>query len=98
MLMAELETYDELAVPSGAEVLGVFVNGVPLVAGQDYEVLMDRIHLAKPVGRRTSVSAVGKVLLSLGVGVYNKGDVVDVQVRRGGQTQVIRGRRFGEHG
>ena len=29
--MAELETYDELAVPRGAEVLGVFVNGVPLV-------------------------------------------------------------------
>ncbi len=98
MRMAELETYDELAVPAGAEVLGVFVNGVPLVAGQDYEVLMDRIQLAKPVGRRTSVSTVGKVLLSLGVGVYNKGDVVDVQVRRGGQTQVIRGRRFGEHG
>ena len=36
-------------------------------------------------------------MLSLGVGVYNKGDVVDLQVRRGGQTQVIRGRRFGEH-
>jgi hypothetical protein len=94
--MTEMDTYDELAVPEGAEVLGVFVNGVPLVAGQDYEALGDRIHLARPVQRRTSVSALGKVLLSLGVGVYNKGDVVDVQVRRGGQTQVIRGRRFGE--
>jgi hypothetical protein len=94
--MTELDSYDELAVPEGAEVLGVFVNGVPLVAGQDYEVLPDRIHLTQPVRRRTSVSAVGKVLLSLGVGVYNKGDVVDLQVRRGGQTQVIRGRRFGE--
>jgi len=94
--MAELETYDELARPPGAEVLGVFVNGVPLVEGQDYEVLTDRIHLASPVRKRTSVSLVGKVLLSLGVGVYNKGDVVDLQMRRGGQTQVIRGRRFGE--
>ena len=94
--MADLDTYDELAVPPGAEVLGVFVNGVPLVEGQDYEVLTDHIHLAKPVRRRTSVSLVGKVLLSLGVGVYNKGDVVDLQVRRGGQTQVMRGRRFGE--
>jgi hypothetical protein len=94
--MADADSYDELAVPAGAEVLGVFVNGVPLVAGQDYEVLADRIHLASPVRRRTSVSAIGKVLLSLGVGVYNKGDVVDVQVRRGGQTQVIRGRWFGE--
>jgi hypothetical protein len=94
--MADLETYDELAVPPGAEVLGVFVNGVPLVAGQDYEVLSDRIHLTQPVHRRTSVSALGKVMLSLGVGVYNKGDVVDLQLRRGDQTQVVRGRHFGE--
>ncbi len=94
--MAELETYDELALPEGAEVLGLFVNGVPLSAGQDYEVLTDRIHLTQPVSRRTSVNALGKVLLSLGIGVYNKGDVVDVQLRSGGHTQVVRGRRFGE--
>jgi hypothetical protein len=94
--MAEHETYDELAVPNGAEVLGVFINGVPLLAGQDYEVLTDRIHLAKPVRRRTSVSAIGKLLLSVGIGVYNKGDVVDIQLRGGGQTQVVRGRQFGE--
>ena len=93
--MAELETYDELAIPQGAEVLGVFVNGVPLTAGHDYDVLTDRIHLAKPVRHRTSVNGLGKVLLSLGIGVYNKGDVVDVQVRSGGQTHVVRGRRFG---
>jgi hypothetical protein len=94
--MADLDSYDELSLPPGAEVVGVFVNGVPLQEGQDYEVLTDRIHLTTPVRRRTSVSLVGKVLLSLGVGVYNKGDVVDVQVRRGAQTQVIRGRQFGE--
>ena len=35
-------------------------------------------------------------MLSLGIGVYNKGDVVDVQLRSGEQTQVVRGRRFGE--
>ena len=94
--MAEHETYDELARPAGAEVVGVFINGVPLVAEQDYEVLPDRIHLKQPVKRRTSVSAVGKVMLSIGIGVYNKGDVVDVQLRSGGKTQVVRGRRFGE--
>jgi hypothetical protein len=94
--MTELETYDELALPAGAEVLGVFVNGVPLTAGQDYDVLTDRIHLAAPVRRRTTVSGIGKVMLSLGIGVYNKGDVIDVQLRSGGQTHVIRGRRFGE--
>ncbi len=46
--------------------------------------------------RRTSVSGFGKILLSLGIGVYNKGDVVDVQVRSNGQTSVVRGRRYGE--
>jgi hypothetical protein len=86
-----METYDELAFPDGSEVVGVFVNGVPLTAGQDYEVLADRIHLTAPLRRRTSVSGIGKVLLSLGIGVYNKGDVVDVQVRSGGQTHVVRG-------
>ena len=55
-------------------------------------MLADRIHLTSPVRRRTSVSGIGKVLLSLGIGVYNKGDVVDVQVRSGGQTHVVRGR------
>ncbi|MDX6599780.1 MAG: hypothetical protein QOE87_3667 [Gaiellales bacterium] len=94
--MAELENYDELAIPPGAEVLGVFVNGVPLTPGQDYEVRADRIHLATPVRRRTSVSLLGKILLSLGVGVYNKGDVVDLQMRSGGQTSVVRGRPFVE--
>jgi hypothetical protein len=95
--MAEQETYDELAVPKGARVVGVFVNGVPLNAGDDYEVLNDRIQLKEPVRRRTTVSLIGKVLLSLGIGVYNKGDVVDVQVRDvNGQTQIVRGRRFGE--
>ena len=94
--MAELETYDELALPEGAEVLGVFVNGVPLTAGADYEVLTDRIHLTQPVRRRTTVSGLGKVMLSLGIGVYNKGDVVDLQLRGGGRTHVVRGRRFGD--
>lgn len=96
--MADHETYDELALPAGAEVAGVFVNGVPLVAGEDYEVLADRIQLKQAVRRRTSVSAIGKIMLSVGIGVYNKGDVVDVQLRSGDRTQVVRGRRFGEHG
>ena len=96
--MADHETYDELALPAGAEVVGVFVNGVPLLPVEDYEVLADRIQLKQAVRRRTSVSAIGKIMLSVGIGVYNKGDVVDVQLRSGDRTQVVRGRRFGEHG
>lgn len=94
--MAEPETYDELALPQGADVLGVFINGVPLVAGEGYQVLGDRIHLQVPLRRRTSVSAIGKLMLSVGIGVYNKGDVVDVQLRSGGSTHVVRGRPFGD--
>jgi hypothetical protein len=93
--MTDQKSYDELARPAGADVVGVFVNGVPLVAGQDYDVLDDRIRLTTPLRERTSVSVLGKLMLSLGVGVYNKGDVVDLQVRRGSQTHVVRGRRFG---
>ena len=80
--MAELETYDELALPAGAEVVGVFVNGVPLVAGPGLRGAHrpHPPHEAGASGARRS-RRVGKVLLSLGIGVYNKGDVVDLQVR-----------------
>jgi hypothetical protein len=32
------------------------------------------------------------MLLSVGIGVYPKGDIVDVQVRRRGAVDVVRGR------
>jgi hypothetical protein len=32
------------------------------------------------------------MLLSVGIGVYPKGDIVDVQVRRKGVVDVVRGR------
>ena len=90
--MSETEgTYDELALPKGAsEVVGVYIDGVPLTT-DGYVVLSDRIHLAKPLKRRTATSGFGKLLLSVGIGVYNRGEVVDLEVRRAGRTVTMRG-------
>ena len=61
----------------------VFVNGVQKTEGDDYVVLSDRVRFDPPL-RRERVSRIGSLLLSVGIGVYPKGDIVDVQVRRNG--------------
>ena len=87
-------TYDELAIPPGArEIVGVYVDGVRLES-DGYAVLSDRIRLAKPLKRRTVTSGFGKLLLSVGIGVYNRGEVVDLEVRRGDRTVTMRGAPF----
>jgi hypothetical protein len=87
----------DLALPPGTEsVVGVYVNGVEKVQGHDYEVLPDRVRFREPLQRRANVTGIGKLLLSVGIGVYPKGDVVDIQVRRRGGTDVVRARPFGE--
>ena len=73
----------DLAIPPGTEaVVGVYVNGVERVAGRDYEVLDDRIRLSEPIPPRGRTSGLGKVLISVGIGVYDKGAVIDVAVKR----------------
>jgi hypothetical protein len=87
----------DIGLPPGTEaVLGVFVNGVPRHEGDDYQVLSDRIRLREPIASRGTVSGVGKLLISIGIGVYPKGDVVDLQLRRGGREDVVRGRPLSE--
>jgi hypothetical protein len=83
----------DVALPPGTEaVVGVYVNSVPR-REEDYEVLPDRVRIA---GERTvpsrPTSALGKLLLWIGVGVYPKGDTVDLEVRRHGRTDVVQGR------
>jgi hypothetical protein len=79
--------------PAGIdEVLTVFVNGIEKTAGTDYEVLSDRIRFDPPLKRRESISRIGGMLLSVGIGVYPKGDIVDLQVRRRGGVDVVRAR------
>jgi hypothetical protein len=83
----------DFLVPPGTEaIMAVFVNGVQKKEGEDYIVLPDRVRFDPPLTRRESVSRLGSLLLSVGIGVYPKGDIVDVQVRRRGVIDVVRGR------
>ncbi len=84
-------TYNELALPAGSSaVVGVYIDGVALES-DGYAVLSDRIRLARPLKRRTVTSGFGKLLLSVGIGVYNRGEVVDLEVRRADRTVTVRG-------
>ena len=55
-------------------------------------MLPDRVRFDPPLQRRETISRIGRMLLSVGIGVYPKGDIVDVQVRRRGVVDVVRGR------
>ncbi|MEO9174265.1 MAG: hypothetical protein ABI317_02040 [Gaiellales bacterium] len=83
---------DYLYPPGIDEVLMVFVNGVEKTAGSDYVVLSDRVRFNPPLKRRERVSRIGGLLLSVGIGVYPKGDIVDLHVRRRGGIDVVRAR------
>jgi hypothetical protein len=83
---------DFLVPPGTQEIMAVFVNGVQKQEGDDYQVLPDRVRFDPPLTRRETVSRIGSLLLSVGIGVYPKGDIVDVQVRRNGVVDVVRGR------
>jgi hypothetical protein len=83
---------DFLVPPGTEEILAVFVNGVEKKEGEDFTVLPDRVRFDPPLVRRERVSRIGSMLLSVGIGVYPKGDIVDVQVRRRGVVDVVRGR------
>jgi hypothetical protein len=85
----------DLALPPGTQrVSGVFVNGVPL-GDDDFEVLADRIRVLRALTELKEVSGFGKFLLSIGIGVYPKGDVIDLSIERGNRTDVVRGRPLG---
>jgi hypothetical protein len=87
----------DFAYPPGVEeVLSVFVNGVEKSAGTDYVVLSDRVRFDPPLHRREKTSRIGGILMSVGIGVYPKGDIVDLQVRRRGGVQVVRARPIDE--
>ena len=90
--MAGDEISDFLFPPGIEEVLMVFVNGVEKTAGTDYEVLSDRVRFTPPLKRREAISRIGGILLSVGIVVYPKGDIVDLHVRRRGTIDVVRAR------
>ena len=90
--MNEQGLSDFLVPPGTEEILAVFVNGVEKKEGEDFTILSDRLRFDPPLVRRERVSRIGSMLLSVGIGVYPKGDIVDVQVRRRGVVDVVRGR------
>ena len=90
--MNEQGLSDFLVPPGTEEILAVFVNGVEKKEGEDFTILPDRVRFDPPLVRRERVSRIGSMLLSVGIGVYPKGDIVDVQVRRKGVVDVVRGR------
>ena len=90
--MDEHGVSDYLVPPGTEEIMAVFVNGVQKKEGTDFTVLPDRVRFDPPLLRREKVSRIGSLLLSVGIGVYPKGDIVDVQVRRKGVVDVVRGR------
>jgi hypothetical protein len=87
---------DFLVPPGTEEIMAVFVNGVQKKAGEDFTILADRVRFDPPLLKRERTSRIGSILLSVGIGVYPKGDIVDVQVRRRGVVDVVRGRPVGE--
>jgi hypothetical protein len=90
------ELRDFLFPPGVEEVMSVFVNGVEKTAGEDYVVLSDRVRFDPPLHRREKISRIGGLLMSVGIGVYPKGDIVDLHVKRRGGVEVVRARPIDE--
>jgi hypothetical protein len=93
--MASEPSHYDLAVPPGTRrIAGVYLNGVPL-ADTDYVVLDDRIRILRPLDEPKPDTRVGKFLLSIGIGVYPKGDLIDLQIERGNRIDLVRARPLG---
>jgi len=79
-------------LPRGAErPITVFINGTEQVEGTDYEVNGDLVVFREPIMKEdlSQLGTMRKIVLGLGlVGSYQKHEVVDVQYRIGGQSQL----------
>ncbi len=80
-----------VAIPPNTDVvLGVFVNGVQKQEGTDYEILDDQIHFLTPLEQFRQASGARRALLAVGIGVYDRGDQIDLQIHRFERTEVVR--------
>ena len=78
-------------IPDGAErPFTVFVNGTPRVEGADFSVEGRWIRFATPLKPKPKLGFGGRLMLTIGVGVYGdlKADVVDLQYHVGGRPQL----------
>jgi hypothetical protein len=82
----------KVRLPRGAErPITVFINGTEQVEGTDYEIAGELIVFREPIFKEDlrELGTVRKIVLGLGlVGSYQKNEVVDVQYRIGGRSQL----------
>jgi hypothetical protein len=87
----QTSTIEFVRIPSGTEVvLGVFVNGVEQHEGKGFALSDDRIRFLTPLQEFRPVTGVRRALNAVGIGVYDRGDTIDLRIQRGGQTEVVR--------
>jgi len=79
-----------VAIPAGAgPPFVVFVNGVQLSDGEDYEVRGNEIVFTHPIIKE-KVGAGRWLAMYLGLfGTYRKNETIDLQFQRGGKTELI---------
>jgi hypothetical protein len=88
-----------VAIPPDTDaVLGVYVNGVQKQEGVDFEIAGDRIRFLTPVAPFRQARGARRVLLAVGIGVYDRGDQIDLQIHRHGHDEVVRAEATGTLG
>jgi len=77
-------------LPNGAEPpVRVYINGVEQTEGVDWELRGNDVVFARPIIKET-VTPGRWMAMYLGLfGTYRKNETVDVEYRRGGQTQLM---------
>ena len=78
--------------PDVTEPFEVFVNGVPQVAGTDYDISGRTLRFGKPLAKEGRLGVVRWASILLGVaGTYRKNDSVDVVYEVSGRRRVAAG-------
>lgn len=75
--------------PDTDAVLAVYVDGVSLTRGRDFDVERGSVRFRGPVQLVDGVTALGNVLTAFCAGVYPRGHEVSVLVSRAGRPDVI---------
>jgi hypothetical protein len=85
-----VEVGRRVRLPRGAEPpYRVFLNGVRQTEGQDYRVRGGEIIFSRPIVKEGKVSGIRWLAMLLGLfGTYRKHEVVDVEYRLRGKTQL----------
>lgn len=67
----------------------VFLNGVPLESGTDFELRSGELVVSKVLVKEGKLGFWRWFLGAWGIGTYRRNDVVDVRYRRDGATKVL---------